>query len=84
LQANKAAIKALLVNRIGDFGLIIGLSLIYVIFKSLNYFVVFPLVNLYQLDSIAFFGYNFNVLNLICFFIFLGAVGKSAQIGLHT
>lgn len=84
MQANKAAIKALLVNRIGDFGLIIGLSLIYVIFKSLNYFVVFPLVNLYQLDSIAFFGYNFNVLNLICFFIFLGAVGKSAQIGLHT
>jgi len=84
LQANKAAIKALLVNRIGDFGLIIGLSLIYVIFKSLNYFVVFPLVNLYQFDSIVIFGYNFNVLNLICCFIFLGAVGKSAQIGLHT
>lgn len=84
LQANKAAIKALLVNRVGDFGLIIGLSLIFIVFKSLNYFVVFPLVNLYQLDYIYIFGYNFNVLNLICFFIFLGAVGKSAQIGLHT
>jgi NADH-ubiquinone oxidoreductase chain 5 len=84
LQANKAAIKALIVNRVGDFGLIIGLSLIYTLFKSLNYFVVFPLTNLYINDSIYFFNIEFNAINLICFFIFLGAVGKSAQIGLHT
>ena len=84
LQANKAAMKALIVNRVGDFGLIIGLSLIYLMFKSLNYFVVFPLASFYIEDTIFFFNYQFNALNLICFFIFLGAVGKSAQIGLHT
>lgn len=84
LQANKAAIKALIVNRVGDFGLIIGLSLIYALFKSLNYFVVFPLTPLYTQDSIYFFNIELNAINLICFFIFLGAVGKSAQIGLHT
>jgi len=84
LQANKAAIKALIVNRVGDFGLIIGLSLIYMLFKSLNYFVVFPLTSLYTNDNIYFFNIEFNAINLICFFIFLGAVGKSAQIGLHT
>lgn len=83
-QANKAAIKALLVNRVGDFGLIIGISLIFVLFKSLNYFVVFPLVGLYTNDIFIFFDYEFNAINLICFFIFIGAVGKSAQIGLHT
>jgi NADH-ubiquinone oxidoreductase chain 5 len=84
LQANKSAIKAILVNRVGDFGLIIGLSLIFVIFKSLNYFVVFPLVNLYTEDTLIFFNIPVNALTLICGFIFLGAVGKSAQIGLHT
>lgn len=84
LQANKAAIKALIVNRVGDFGLIIGLSLIYLLFKSLNYFVVFPLSSLYINDTIILFNYTFNYINLICFFIFIGAVGKSAQIGLHT
>jgi len=55
-----------------------------VLFKSLNYFVVFPLVGLYTNDIFIFFDYEFNAINLICFFIFIGAVGKSAQIGLHT
>jgi len=84
LQANKAALKALIVNRIGDFGIIVGLSLIYILFKSLNYFVVFPLSSLYINDNLLFFIWDINYINLICFFIFFGAVGKSAQIGLHT
>jgi NADH-ubiquinone oxidoreductase chain 5 len=84
LQANKAAIKAMIVNRVGDFGLIIGLSLMYALFKSLNYYVIFPLGFLYNLDTITILNIEFNYLNLICFFIFIGAVGKSAQIGLHT
>ena len=84
LQANKAAIKAMIVNRVGDFGLIIGLSLMYALFKSLNYYVVFPLGFLYSLDTITILNIEFNYLSLICFFIFIGAVGKSAQIGLHT
>jgi NADH-ubiquinone oxidoreductase chain 5 len=84
LQANKAAIKALIVNRVGDFGLIIGLSLLYSLFKSLNYLVVFSLSSLYVQDSYFFLNYEFNYLNLICIFIFIGAIGKSAQLGLHT
>lgn len=84
LQANKAALKALIVNRIGDFGLIIGLSLIYSLFKSLNYYLIFPLSYLYINNKLIFLTFEFNYLNLICFFIFIGAVGKSAQIGLHT
>ena len=84
LQANKAALKALIVNRVGDFGLIIGLSLMYALFKSLNYYVIFPLGSFYSLDTISILNFEFNYLDLICFFIFVGAVGKSAQIGLHT
>jgi NADH:ubiquinone oxidoreductase subunit 5 (subunit L)/multisubunit Na+/H+ antiporter MnhA subunit len=74
----------MLVNRVGDFGLIIGISLLYYLFKSLNYFVIFPLTSFYIKDSIYFFNFNINFITLICFFIFIGAVGKSAQIGLHT
>lgn len=84
LQANKAALKALIVNRIGDLGLIVGLSLIYSLFKSLNYFVVFPLSFLHVNSTFMFLNYELNALNVICLFIFIGAVGKSAQIGLHT
>ena len=84
LQANKAALKALIVNRVGDLGLIIGLSLIYSLFKSLNYFVVFPLSFLYTNYTFMILTYEFNALNVICLSIFIGAVGKSAQIGLHT
>jgi NADH:ubiquinone oxidoreductase subunit 5 (subunit L)/multisubunit Na+/H+ antiporter MnhA subunit len=74
----------MIVNRVGDFGLIIGLSLMYALFKSLNYYVVFPLGFLYSLDTLNILNCEFNYLSLICFFIFVGAVGKSAQIGLHT
>lgn len=83
-QANKSAMKALIVNRVGDLGLVIGLSIIYSVFKSLNYYVVFPLSPLFYLDSFNFFFFEFNSLNIISFFLFVGAVGKSAQIGLHT
>lgn len=83
-QANKAAIKALLVNRVGDFSIIIALSLIYVLFKSFNYFVIFPLVNLYLNDVFYFFNFEISAIFLISIFLFFGAVAKSAQIGLHT
>lgn len=81
--ANKAAIKAMLVNRIGDLALLLGLSIIFFFFGSLKYSVVFSLVS-YFLDMKFFFlGFYFDVINLICFFLFLGAMGKSAQLGLH-
>lgn len=84
IQANKAAIKAILVNRVGDFGLILGIFCIYTSFDSLDYNVVFALAPSLKGGSFYFFGFFFDSLNLISFLIFVGAVGKSAILGLHT
>jgi len=84
VQANKAAIKAMILNRIGDLGLIIGILLIFLTFKSLDYSTVFSMVPLLCNTPISFLNMEFHTLDLICFFIFVGAIGKSAQLGLHT
>jgi NADH:ubiquinone oxidoreductase subunit 5 (subunit L)/multisubunit Na+/H+ antiporter MnhA subunit len=84
VQANKAAIKAMILNRVGDLGLIIGLLLIFLTFKSLDYSTVFSMVPLLCNTPISFLNMKFHTLDLICFFIFVGAIGKSAQLGLHT
>jgi proton-translocating NADH-quinone oxidoreductase chain L len=84
IQANKAAIKAMLVNRIGDFGLALGIFAIFFTFHSVEFSVVFSLVPYYSLDTIIFFGNEILILNLIGYLLFIGAVGKSAQLGLHT
>lgn len=74
IQANKAAIKAMILNRIGDFSLIIGVFIIFLNLKTLDFSVVFVLTP--YLDVM--------LINFIVFFLFFGAVGKSAQLGLHT
>jgi len=84
ILANKAAIKAMLVNKIGDLALLIGICLIVYLFGSLNYIIVFNLVDFLYNQNINILFFNFNILVLICFFLFLGAMGKSAQIGLHV
>lgn len=106
VQANKAAIKAMLVNRVGDFGLSLGIIFLYDTFKSLDFSTVFVLVgncsinNLYLELNISpviwYFLPGFlkkslmgplvylPVLDCICLLLFVGSVGKSAQIGLHT
>jgi len=84
IQANKAAIKAMLVNRIGDFGLALGIFTIYYTFYSVNYETVFSLVPNFINTTILFLNLELNCLNLIGFLLFIGAVGKSAQLGLHT
>jgi NADH-ubiquinone oxidoreductase chain 5 len=84
IQANKAAIKAMIINRIGDFGLLIGILIIYVNLKSLDYSTVFSLISFYEQKVINFFSQNFLLIELIGFFLFIGVMGKSAQIGLHT
>ena len=82
--ANQSALKALLVNRVGDFALSIGILIIFYIFRSTEYSVIFSMVP-FLLDSFIYFlGYKVHSLTLISFFLFLGAVGKSAQLGLHT
>ena len=84
IQANKAALKAMIINRIGDFGLAIAIFTLYFYFKTLDYGVIFALVPHFVEYSIYFFEYKIGLLDFIGFFLFIGAVGKSAQIGLHT
>nr|YP_009353081.1 NADH dehydrogenase subunit 5 [Desmophyllum dianthus]ANG60783.1 NADH dehydrogenase subunit 5 [Desmophyllum dianthus] len=73
LEANRAAVKAMLVNRVGDIGLLLAMFLIWNVFGTLDFSSVFNLVFCCS-DQIFF----------ICLFLFLGVVGKSAQLGLHT
>ena len=84
IQANKSAVKAIILNRIGDFGLSIAIFAIYSTFGSVDYSTIFSLAPNMSNYHIPFFSYEVNLLDFICFFLFVGAVGKSAQVGLHT
>lgn len=85
VQANKAAMKALIVNRIGDFSLIAGVGLIFLLCKTAKFSVIFAVVPyLFFSGHIILFEISFPLISVICLFLFIGAVGKSAQIGLHT
>ena len=84
IQANKSAIKAMLVNRVGDFFILLALFSIYYVFNSLDYDVVFSLVPLMTMYKISIGNSLFSAIDIICLFLFLGAMGKSAQLGLHT
>lgn len=84
LQANTAAIKAMLVNRVGDLGLALGIFLIFMIFNSVDYSVVFSLIPYYSHKTIIFLNFEFNLLILINLLLVIGVMGKSAQLGLHV
>nr|YP_009365184.1 NADH dehydrogenase subunit 5 [Gracilaria changii]ARJ60466.1 NADH dehydrogenase subunit 5 [Gracilaria changii]ART65135.1 Nad5 [Gracilaria changii] len=84
LAANQSAIKALVVNRIGDFGLSLGILTIFYIFQSVDYSIIFSLSPLFNNYYLNFGGIYIYGLTLIGIFLFIGAVGKSAQLGLHT
>jgi len=84
IQANKSAMKAIIVNRVGDFGLIIAMGAIFELFHTLDYTVIFSLANSVTENTFSFLGYDINCLTLISVFLFVGCVGKSAQLGLHT
>ena len=83
-SANYAAIKAFLVNRVGDFGLGLGIFLIFYVFGTVNYDEVFKLIPNIIEKKIVFLSFNFLLIDLICLLLFIGAMGKSAQIFLHT
>ena len=83
-SANNAAIKAFIVNRIGDFGLAIGIFLIFFFFGTINFEEVFQSTSQFAEKKIDFFSFELNLLTLICIFLFIGAMGKSAQFLLHT
>ncbi len=83
-SANAAAIKAFIVNRVGDFGFALGIFLIFYLFGTINYDEVFQQIPQIINKEIEFFGIDLNAINLICILLFIGAMGKSAQIFLHT
>ena len=76
IQANKAAIKAMILNRIGDFSLLIGIFLILVNFKAIDYATVAVLAPFFKAKVINFLNLNVNLLTLIGVFLFIGAVCK--------
>ena len=82
--ANNAAIKAFIVNRVGDFGLAVGIFLIFYHLGTINYSEVFNLVPEIINKEINFLGIQANLITSICIFLFIGAMGKSAQFLLHT
>jgi NADH-quinone oxidoreductase subunit L len=69
---------------VADFALTIGMIAIFFVFKSLDFHVVFPLAPFFVNSTFIFLGYDLPVLTVICSLLFIGAMGKSAQIGLHT
>ena len=84
IQANKAAIKAMVVNRVGDFGLSLGMLAIFFVFNAIDYSTVFASAPMVAGTTFCFLGFEVEKLTVICLLLFVGAVGKSAQIGLHT
>ena len=83
-SANAAAIKAFLVNRVGDFGFALGIFAIFLVFGSVQYDTVFAAAPALAGHSFRFLSWDFGILNTICVLLFIGAMGKSAQLGLHT
>ena len=83
-SANNAAIKAFIVNRVGDFGLAIGIFLIFFYFGTINFEEVFDIAPQFIENKLVFFGFESSLITLICIFLFIGAMGKSAQFLLHT
>ena len=79
-----AAIKAFLVNRVGDFGFALGIMAVFLVFNSLEFDTVFAAAPDYVGASISFLGFSVDTLTLICLLLFVGAMGKSAQFLLHT
>ncbi len=83
-SANAAAIKAFVVNRVGDFGFALGIFAVFFVFGDVNFDTVFAAARETQGRVIEFFGYQVDAITLICLLLFMGAMGKSAQFLLHT
>jgi NADH-quinone oxidoreductase subunit L len=83
-SANAAAIKAFLVNRVGDFGFALGIMGVFLIFGSVHFETVFHLVPEQVGKTFHFLSWNPDVMTTLCILLFIGAMGKSAQVPLHT
>lgn len=84
IQANKSALKAMVINRIGDWGLSIGIFLTFYFLGTVDFLTIFALAPHVFKGSVDLGELSINLADLISFFLFFGVVGKSAQFGLHT
>jgi NADH-quinone oxidoreductase subunit L len=83
-SACAAAIKAFIVNRVGDFGFVLGIFGVYMVFGTVNYDPIFAAAGAKASVVIHIFGMDVNAITACCLLLFVGAMGKSAQLGLHT
>ena len=83
-SANAAAIKAFVVNRVGDFGFALGIFTVFVMFQTVNLDTIFAAAPGKADMILHVFGHDFNAVTVACILLFIGAMGKSAQLGLHT
>ncbi|MFZ2092898.1 MAG: NADH-quinone oxidoreductase subunit L, partial [Pseudolabrys sp.] len=83
-EANAAAIKAFIVNRVGDFGFALGIFAVFMLTGAIEFDTVFAQAPSLTGKTINFFGWQVDALTITCLFLFMGAMGKSAQFLLHT
>ena len=83
-SANAAAIKAFVVNRVGDFGFALGIYAVFLLTGSVEFETIFATIANYENTQIIFLGEQYHAITVVCLLLFVGAMGKSAQLGLHT
>lgn len=83
-SANNAAMKAFIVNRVADFAFVIGIATIYFAFNTIQFQEIFEKIQMKSADQIHIFGHQLHLITVIGVLLFIGAMGKSAQIGLHV
>ena len=83
-SANAAAIKAFVVNRVGDLGFMLGIFGTYLVFDTVSITEILAAAPGMSGATIGFLGYNVYTMDVLCILLFIGAMGKSAQLGLHT
>ncbi|WP_294445147.1 NADH-quinone oxidoreductase subunit L, partial [uncultured Sphingomonas sp.] len=83
-SAQAAAIKAFVVNRVGDLGFMLGIFGTYLVFGTVSIPAILEMAPGMAGSTIGFLGYRFDTMTVLCLLLFVGAMGKSAQLGLHT
>ena len=83
-SANAAAIKAFVVNRVGDLGFMLGIFGTYLVFQTTSIAEILEMAPAMSGATIGFLGYRMHTMDVLCILLFIGAMGKSAQLGLHT
>ena len=83
-SANLAAMKAFIVNRVGDLAFLIGIIAIYKLFGTTSFDLIFTNAAAKAEETITLLNYSINYIDFICIMLFIGCMGKSAQLGLHT